>query len=100
MSHRRLRRCLLLAAALVLPAAWACGQEFRLPTPEQFRGLEPAAASAADAESPSVSVRAVFTAPAEGQPPRLYVTAEIKKGWHIYSITQPKGGPIATKIKL
>src|SRR5688500_9775652 len=98
MSHLRLRRCLPLAA-MVLPAAIAWGQEFRLPSPEQFRGLQ-AATGSADAEKSTVSVKAGFTAPAEGQPARLYVTAEIKKGWHIYSITQPKGGPIGTRIKL
>lgn len=30
----------------------------------------------------------------------LYLSAKIKEGWHIYSVTQPKGGPIATKIAL
>ena len=31
---------------------------------------------------------------------RLFITATIKSGWHIYSITQPEGGPLATKITL
>ncbi len=47
-----------------------------------------------------VLVAAQFTAPADGQPGQLFVTATIKPGWHIYSITQPPGGPLATKIKL
>ncbi len=28
----------------------------------------------------------------------LFVTARIPVGWHVYSITQPPGGPIATKL--
>ncbi len=30
----------------------------------------------------------------------LDITATIEEGWHIYSITQPKGGPLASKIAL
>jgi DsbC/DsbD-like thiol-disulfide interchange protein len=30
----------------------------------------------------------------------VQVTARIDKGWHIYSLTQPDGGPIATRITL
>jgi thiol:disulfide interchange protein DsbD len=47
-----------------------------------------------------VKVSAQFTAPEANKPARLFVTANVKSGWHIYSITQPPGGPIATKIKL
>ncbi|MGD0655040.1 MAG: thioredoxin family protein [Thermoguttaceae bacterium] len=41
-----------------------------------------------------------FTPPAGKQPAVLFITAEIKQGWHIYSITQAPGGPIRTKIQL
>ncbi len=51
------------------------------------------------AENP-VSVEAQFTADKDGRTGQLRVTAEIAEDWHIYSITQRKGGPIATKIKL
>ena len=51
----------------------------------------------ADAKS-VVSIEGQFTAPSAGQPGRLLITATIKPGWHIYSITQPPGGPVATKI--
>jgi thiol:disulfide interchange protein/DsbC/DsbD-like thiol-disulfide interchange protein len=50
--------------------------------------------------------KAVVTASAEFGPPNadgiavLSVTAKMAKGWHIYSLTQAKGGPIPTKIKL
>ena len=48
-----------------------------------------------------MTIDAQFTAPAGGQPGRLFVTAVIDQGWHIYSITQPtseKGNPTVTKI--
>lgn len=41
-----------------------------------------------------------FTAPEGGKPGRLFLTANIKPDWHIYSITQPEGGPVRTKITL
>jgi suppressor for copper-sensitivity B len=47
-----------------------------------------------------VKLSAQFTAPSADQPARLFVTARIKKGWHVYSITQAAGGPIRTQIKL
>ena len=49
-------------------------------------------------EKSVVAVESQFTAPAAGKPGRLFVTATIEPGWHIYSIAQPAGGPIATKI--
>ena len=45
-----------------------------------------------------MTVDAQFTAPTADKPGRLFVTATIKPGWHIYSITQPPGGPLAAKI--
>jgi suppressor for copper-sensitivity B len=45
-----------------------------------------------------VSVKARI-AKAEGdKPAQLVVEATIESGWHIYSLTQPKGGPVPTKI--
>ena len=44
--------------------------------------------------------KAEFTEPAGDKPGRLFITAEIGDGWHIYSITQKPGGPIKSKIKL
>lgn len=35
-----------------------------------------------------------------GQVGRVSVTASIAPGWHMYSTTQPEGGPMATKLKL
>ncbi|MBN2578046.1 MAG: thioredoxin family protein [Pirellulales bacterium] len=47
-----------------------------------------------------VSVKARFTAPTARQAGQLSITARIKSPWHIYSITQPPGGPLPTEIKL
>ncbi len=47
-----------------------------------------------------VAVAAQFVVPAAGKPGVLQITATIEEGWHIYSITQPKGGPLATKISV
>ena len=49
-----------------------------------------------------VSVKAEFTRPEGGQPARLFVTATMKSGWHVYSITQPVAdlGPKPTKIQV
>lgn len=47
-----------------------------------------------------VSVTAEFTASTAQQAGQLSITARIKPTWHIYSITQPPGGPLPTEIKL
>ena len=47
-----------------------------------------------------VQVSAQFTAGTGSVPGRLYVTATIQPGWHIYSNTQTGEGPIPTKIKV
>lgn len=52
-----------------------------------------------DAE-PRVRVSAEFTAPQDGSQARLFVTATMEPGWHIYSITQKGKGPIPTQIRL
>lgn len=37
---------------------------------------------------------------AEGKSGRISITADIADNWHLYSTTQPEGGPMATKMKL
>ncbi|HEY2839452.1 MAG TPA: protein-disulfide reductase DsbD domain-containing protein [Pirellulales bacterium] len=62
-------------------------------------GRSISAAAPADDKAP-VKIEAAFV-PASGKlPARLILTAEIEKKWHVYSITQGKGGPYPTKIKL
>lgn len=47
-----------------------------------------------------LKVSATFTAPAASQAAQLFVTATIKPGWHIYSVTQAPGGPIKTTVTI
>ncbi len=47
-----------------------------------------------------LKVHASILPAAENRPARLSVAVDIPESWHIYSITQPAGGPYRTKIKL
>ncbi len=47
-----------------------------------------------------VTLSAAFTIATERQPARLFVTAEMAPGWHVYSITQPAGAVKPTVVKL
>jgi suppressor for copper-sensitivity B len=47
-----------------------------------------------------VTVSASFNVDKDGHKGRLVITAEIADEWHIYSITQPAGGPVRSEIKL
>jgi suppressor for copper-sensitivity B len=49
---------------------------------------------------PLVTVSAAFTADKGSREGQLAITADIAQSWHIYSITQPPGGPVRSKIKL
>jgi len=51
-------------------------------------------------QEPLVTVSAQFTQPAPRRPARLFITAKLKPGWYIYSITQAPGGPKPTVIEL
>lgn len=47
-----------------------------------------------------VTVQGVFSRPDAQGRAELTVEAMMAPGWHIYSITQPAGGPVRTKIQL
>jgi len=47
-----------------------------------------------------VELSAEFTAPTAERPAVLMITANIAPGWHVYSLTQPPGGPTKTRIEL
>ncbi|NLF09403.1 MAG: hypothetical protein GX594_15700 [Pirellulaceae bacterium] len=47
-----------------------------------------------------MSVSGEFTVANDRRRGEMFVSAKIEQGWHIYSITQPAGGPIATRISL
>lgn len=49
---------------------------------------------------PKIQVSAQFTSGSGNTPARLFVTAKITAGWHIYSITQEGDGPIRSEIRL
>ncbi|MBU4397946.1 MAG: thioredoxin family protein [Planctomycetes bacterium] len=89
----RLRILIFLSA--VLAAALPAVGQFSLDEANPSGGLFDSAPSR---EKSVVSVQGTFTAPTEGKPGELFVTAKIEPGWHIYSIAQPSGGPIATRI--
>lgn len=59
----------------------------------------PAAARAFQADGGQVEASAELRAAGPGRA-TLSVTAKMESGWHIYSISQPPGGPVATKIRL
>ena len=59
--------------------------------------------AAAVAQSPtpvSWSASMIPASLARGASSEIQIEARIDPGWHIYSVTQPPGGPIATKIAL
>lgn len=99
----RYRWAMMLLISLLLSAAPAVAQTLPdLPG----AGDDPLAAGlgkgpGANAEKNPVKVSAEFTAAAADKPARLFITAAISPGWHIYSITQPtsdQGNPTVTKI--
>lgn len=47
-----------------------------------------------------VQIAGQILPPSGGAPASLQITATLESGWHIYSIAQPPGGPLATKIAL
>ena len=59
--------------------------------------FDPLAGAAAELGSP-VTITAAIEAGADGRPDVLAVTATLEAGWHLYSITQKPGGPLATVI--
>jgi thiol:disulfide interchange protein len=52
------------------------------------------------AAAQEVTLFAAFTEGTNGQPARLFVTADMAPEWHVYSITQPPGAVKPTTIKL
>jgi cytochrome c biogenesis protein CcdA len=84
-------------ALAVLAAASAAAQA--PPDPSDSSSGSLFGAASAEAQH-VVKLQAQFTAPAAGTPGHLFITATIEPGWHIYSITQPMGGPLATKIQV
>jgi suppressor for copper-sensitivity B len=53
-----------------------------------------------DDASVPVTVTSQFAAATKDRPAVLMITVEIVPGWHVYSITQPAGGPQRAKIEV
>ena len=87
-----------LAAVAISLAMLAASVAWAQSSPGLAPGLEPGFGAAGD--EPALRLDAQFTNPADDQTADLFIQATIRPGWHIYSITQPAGGPIATKIKI
>jgi len=66
----------------------------------QFDGEGPGGLGFGGGPGGPITVSAQFSTAQDGKPARLFVAAQLKPGWHIYSITQPVGGPIKTQIEL
>lgn len=61
-------------------------------------GIVGAFDSSADAKPATITAQ--FTAATDERPAVIMITAKIAPGWHVYSISQPSGGPLKTKIQL
>jgi suppressor for copper-sensitivity B len=60
-------------------------------------GFDPLADVSAELGEP-VEIEATIEPGRDGGPDTLVIRAEIEEGWHLYSVTQKPGGPLATKI--
>ena len=76
----------------------AFGQEGSQPF--NVKGLSAQVIGGPGASSHPVTIEGVLYVAPGSRTGELAISAEIEDGWHIYSITQPKGGPIRTQIKL
>ncbi len=91
-------RCLL---ATVFVCSW-CGIVAAEDVASRLGGLEaadfdPLADVSSELGEP-IAVEAVIEPATNGGPDLLAITATIEEGWHLYSVTQKPGGPLATKI--
>lgn len=80
-----------LLAALPRPVAGQFPPEAAGPSDSLFGGNE---------GQKTVAIQSQFAVAAGGTSGRLFITATIERGWHIYSLTQPPGGPVATAIQV
>ena len=63
--------------------------ESRPAVPGMFGGAQPVGSASAE-----------FTHDAATRRGHLFVTLKLEPGWHVYSLTQPAGGPLPTQIEL
>ncbi len=71
--------------------------------PNDFFGLpesRPTMAGGLGLSQPVASASAEFTHDPATRGGHLFVTLKLQPGWHVYSLTQPEGGPLPTQIQL
>ncbi|MEX2138124.1 MAG: cytochrome c biogenesis protein CcdA [Pirellulales bacterium] len=90
---RRLSHVFAIAAALLLAFSFS-------PARAQLAPIDPSREPDEAAQKEKVKATAEFTRPDADGKSVLSITAKMAKGWHIYSVTQAKGGPVATQIRL
>ncbi len=97
LSSHRLRCVVAFASALLLAVSVASAQSF-----DSFGGggFGDGLGGLGFENAEPVTVSAQFTPANADRPAVLMVTADLQPGWHIYSLTQPKGGPQRTQVLL
>lgn len=97
---RRFAIFLLAAATVLVPWAVSLGQ-VRLGDALGGPGSSPLAGLEGDTGlADPVQLSAQFAPADGGRPAVLAISAEVMPGWHVYSLTQPSGGPTKTKIEV
>jgi len=111
--HRRFRRSLAsLPPVVAIPLGFIAGCLIALASAvdstdsissvgmSSASGADPLALITAELGSPVGVMAAIEPAPVAGGADVLAVTATLEEGWHLYSLTQKPGGPLATRITI
>ncbi|MEO1496064.1 MAG: cytochrome c biogenesis protein CcdA [Planctomycetota bacterium] len=96
-THRLVRLAPLAPPRVFVAVAAAL---FASPAAAQFKLELPGGFGQPTAQVEPVTVAARIAPATDSQPAALLITADIASGYHIYSLTQPDGGPEATKLSV
>lgn len=88
------------AAVLFLSAAGLAHAQVGSLDRYSEKRFDPLSSLRSDDDSNPVTLSAQFTTPTADQPAVLMITARLAPGFHVYSLTQPPGGPVKTTIEL
>jgi thiol:disulfide interchange protein/DsbC/DsbD-like thiol-disulfide interchange protein len=77
---------------------WAASQASPAAAQLDLSGIQVGGAAKSAEEGPPYKLSAEIKPAAGDQPVQLAITAKLSPGWRTYSITQPPGGPVRTKI--
>ncbi|MCE9608398.1 MAG: thioredoxin family protein [Planctomycetia bacterium] len=101
MQRQHLRRYTLRLLALLALGCFLGPGNLASDVRAQAPGFQPLNLSGnAEPTGPVVTAKGAIIPAADGKTGRVSITAQMTPGWHIYSTTQPPGGPVRTKIKL